>query len=142
MATMPINPLWTHEERQKKIGCDSAKRPERECDCTTLITLHAYRTAPLLALHFADIPCLTPATRGTSCARCCKIVSFSRYVFLLKSLNIIVPVSTRVLLVVPSRGALVIVDELGRGTSTCDGFGIAWAVADRLVSSGTCNPDH
>ncbi|CAN0460319.1 unnamed protein product, partial [Scytosiphon promiscuus] len=37
-----------------------------------------------------------------------------------------------------SRGALVIVDELGRGTSTCDGFGIAWAVADRLVSSGTC----
>lgn len=37
------------------------------------------------------------------------------------------------------RGALVIVDELGRGTSTCDGFGIAWAVADRLVSSGTCS---
>lgn len=41
-------------------------------------------------------------------------------------------------LLVLSRGALVIVDELGRGTSTCDGFGIAWAVADRLVSSGTC----
>eukprot|EP00397_Hematodinium_sp_SG-2012_P007923 GEMP01007974.1.p1 GENE.GEMP01007974.1~~GEMP01007974.1.p1 ORF type:complete len:777 (+),score=173.85 GEMP01007974.1:26-2332(+) len=36
------------------------------------------------------------------------------------------------------RNALVIVDELGRGTSTEDGFGLAWSVAKHLAAESQC----